>query len=321
MTTGIAVVGAGLIGGSIAWRQAQAGARVTLMDAGRFGGETSSAGAGMLSPGGEFEKPSAWLDMGLESMRLYPPFVEELKSETGLSIDFQVCGSHYLVEADAARRRAEFQRSMGVSVEVIEGGLRYPEDGLVDPGEVLRALRRACQARGVAIVENHRLAEIESGDHDALVIAAGAWSDQIRVTCQGRLVSLPAVKPVKGHLIGFDLAPGSLGPMLRRGHTYILQRASGFTVVGSTELQAGFDRTVNPAICAEIHHHAGELYPALRGTAPSKAWIGFRPYSPDGPHIRRVEGTNVWLAYGHYRNGILLAPWTARRVAGEILQA
>src|SRR5271170_4487201 len=118
MATEIAIAGAGLIGSSIAWRLAQAGAQVTLVDAGRLGGETSSAGAGMLSPGGEFEKPSAWLEMGIEGMRMYPQFVEELKAETGVSIDFQLCGSNYHVEPEAARRRAEFQRTKGIRVEI-----------------------------------------------------------------------------------------------------------------------------------------------------------------------------------------------------------
>src|SRR5271155_5812599 len=109
MATEIAIVGAGLIGSSIAWSLAQAGARVILVDAGGFGGETSSAGAGMLSPGGEFEKSSAWLDMGIEGMRMYPQFVQELTMETGVPIDFQLCGSDYFVESESAGRRAEFQ--------------------------------------------------------------------------------------------------------------------------------------------------------------------------------------------------------------------
>jgi glycine oxidase len=76
----VAIVGAGLIGTSIAWRLSQAGTQVTLFDAGRVGGEASSAGAGMLSPGGEFDRPSVWLDLGLEGLRLYPTFIDELRA-------------------------------------------------------------------------------------------------------------------------------------------------------------------------------------------------------------------------------------------------
>src|SRR5271154_5589062 len=108
--SGIAIAGAGLIGASIAWRLAQAGMRVSVFDAGSFGGETSSAGAGMLSPGGEFDRPSVWLNLGIESMRMYPSFVEELHEETGLPIDFQVCGCRdYIQDREQAQRRAAFQ--------------------------------------------------------------------------------------------------------------------------------------------------------------------------------------------------------------------
>jgi glycine oxidase len=129
---------------------------------------------------------------------------------------------------------------------------------------------------------------------------------------------LPQVKPIKGHLIGFDLEPGALGPMLRREHSYVLQRSNGFLIAGSTEEDVGFDRSINSTICEELHRRAAELWPALESARPSKRWIGFRPYA-EAPHIGRVGNTNVWLAYGHFRNGILLAPLTARRVSAEIL--
>src|SRR3984957_19148233 len=114
----VAIVGAGIIGGSSAWRLAQADVRVTLFDAGTLGGETSSAGAGMLSPGGEFEKPSVWFDLGIDSMRMYPAFVEDRRPATGVAVDFQISGSRQFVETESARRRAEFQTRAGVRVEL-----------------------------------------------------------------------------------------------------------------------------------------------------------------------------------------------------------
>ncbi len=318
----VLIAGAGLIGGAIAWRLAQAGASVTLADAGVFGGKTSSAGAGMLAPGGEFDKPSVWLDLGVEGMRLYPSFVEELQKESGVPVDFVQCGCMHFADVEPARVRAAFQSNRGIRVELRENGLFYPDDGFVDPGDLLRALRCACQRRGVAIEENQPLERIESAEHDAVVIAAGAWSSQIRVTHRGANIEQPPVKPVKGHLIGFDLAPGMLGPMLRRGHTYVLQRSNGFTLAGSNEQDAGFDSAVDPAICAQIHRQASDLFPPLAGMQPSKCWTGLRPYCPEPhtqPQIGRVAGTNVWLAYGHFRNGILLAPLTAARISAQVM--
>jgi glycine oxidase len=318
MTSSIVIVGAGLIGGSIAWRLAQRGAQVTLADAGTFGGETSRAGAGMLSPGGEFETPSRWLDLGAEGMRLYPDFVAELAEESGVPIDFARCGSKHFTDPASAKRRAELQSAAGIRVNVTPEGLFYPDDAYVDPNDMLRALRRVCETRGVAIAERRAMTEIESTEFRAVVISAGAWSSKIRVTHAGRILELPPVEPVKGHLIGFDLAPGSLGPMLRRGHDYILQRSNGFTIAGSTEEHADFDRTVDMGVCAGIHQRAAALWPVLAEKHPGAQWIGFRPFSSEGPHIRRVEGTNVWLAYGHFRNGILLTPLTAGAIAGQI---
>jgi glycine oxidase len=187
----------------------------------------------------------------------------------------------------------------------------------VDPNDLLRALRAILPRREVRIVENNPIVSIQSHDSDAVVIAAGAWSNHIEVRHGDRRIELPAVRPIKGHLIGFNLLPGTLGPMLRRGHTYVLQRASGFTIAGSTEEDVGFDRTIDPQICEDIHRRAAELWPPLAQATPSKRWIGFRPFS-ETPHIGRVANTNVWLAYGHFRNGILLAPLTARRIADEI---
>jgi glycine oxidase len=315
----VVIVGAGLIGGSIAWRLSQSGVAVTLADAGTFGGETSSAGAGMLSPGGEFETPSHWLDLGVEGMRLYPGFVKELAGDSGVPIDFALCGSKHFVDPESARRRAELQSAVGIRVDVTPDGLFYPDDGFVDPTHLLRALRAVCERRGVEIAERRAMPEIHADQFRAVVIAAGAWSSRIRVIHRGRVLDLPLVEPVKGHLIGFNLTPGSLGPMLRRGHDYVLQRSNGFTIAGSTEEHADFDRTVDLTVCEQIQHRAAALFPALASVRPSARWIGFRPFSPEGPHIRRVDGTNVWLAYGHFRNGILLAPLTAGRIAAEIM--
>ncbi|HEY2843278.1 MAG TPA: FAD-dependent oxidoreductase [Bryobacteraceae bacterium] len=285
MSREVLIIGGGLIGSAIAWRLAQQGARVSIADAGNLGGEASPAGAGMLAPRAEFAKPSVWLDLGVESLRLYPPFIEELHNETGIDTDFRM-----------------FQ----------------PEDGIVDPAALLRALRCACEKRGVRILREH-VSSVDPQEHQAVVIAAGAWSNQIRVAG----IALPAVVPIKGHLIGFQLEPGALGPVRRQGETYVLQRSSGYLIAGSNEQDIGFENTVDDAICEDIHRRAAQLFPPLERATPVHRWIGFRPrcVAADAPLLGRVANTNVWLAYGHYRNGILLTPVTAQRVSQEITAA
>ncbi len=318
----ITIAGAGIIGASIAWRLAQAAAAVRLLDAGRVGAEASWAGAGMLAPGSEFLRKSQWTELALESLDLYPAFVEELRQESGAAIDYRASGA---IESPASpedwpgmRERANFQRAFGLACEIGDGELRYPRDAIVDPREVTNALAEACRRRGVEIREHTPLTRYDT-EGAPLVIAAGAWSGSIEITEHGKSVPLPETVPVKGHLLGYRLDPGTLTTILRRGHTYVLQRSNGYTLAGSNEERIGFDRTVDGRAVADIAGRAANLCPLREGRTPDEAWCGFRPQTATGTlALGRVEGASVWLAYGHYRNGILMAPSTARRIADEL---
>jgi glycine oxidase len=315
----VLIAGGGLIGSSIAWRLAQQGINVVVADAGDLGGEASPAGAGMLSPGAEAEHASAWLDLGVESLRLYGSFVEELRGETGLAIDYRRVGC-LVMDQQGRAARARLHASAGIRVEERADGLFYPDDALVDPLRLLKALRCAAEARG-ARFEKRRLSALDADQHAAVVVAAGAWSGALEVACGGQRVALPATVPVKGHLIGFAMPPGTVGPFLRRGTAYVLQRADGLVVAGSNEERVGFDTAIDDRVCRKLHEDAAALLPAIEGKRPARRWIGFRPALAEGsgPRMERVKGTNVWLAYGHYRNGILLTPVTATRVSAEVV--
>ncbi|MDQ6663415.1 MAG: FAD-dependent oxidoreductase, partial [Acidobacteriota bacterium] len=327
----------GIIGMSIAWRLARRRLQVMVLDTGAIGGEASWAGAGMLAPGGEIEQRSAWSDFALESLQLYPAFVEELESESGLKIDFRHSGAQDLAfneaEWDELTARAARQSALGIASSPIPGeqALFYPGDAIVDPRDVVQSLRCACLARGVEIREHEAVTRVEahrSGQdvdvHSArgrytagsAVLSAGAWSGSAPLFIDDRPCPIPRSFPIRGHLLGYELPPHSLGPILRHGHTYILQRASGFTIAGSSTENAGFNRDIDPAVVADIHRRAVRILPQLSNPTP---WLGFRPATESlTPEIGRVPNSNVWLAYGHYRNGILLAPATARRIARDI---
>ncbi|HZT34199.1 MAG TPA: FAD-dependent oxidoreductase [Bryobacteraceae bacterium] len=353
MSPDILVAGAGIIGTSIAWRLAQAGLRVCLLDAGKAGGEASWAGAGMLAPGGEVEDRSDWAEFALESRRLYPAFVAELAAESGCPIDFKELGAVEVAFAEAEWRalaeRARKQAVLGVSsrclspVELRErvpllgretaGALWFPDDALVDPRQVMRALTACCRGRGVEIREGVRVTYFTLSPREALletsagpltagaaVLAAGAWSGEIPVRVNGAERPIPESFPVRGHLLGYLLDPGSLGPILRHGQTYLLQRANGLTIAGTSSEQVGFDRRLDRGIVRDIARRACELLPRLRAAGEPQPWLGFRPATAGlHPEIRRIEGAPLWLAYGHYRNGILLAPATAQRVSRQII--
>jgi glycine oxidase len=226
------------------------------------------------------------------------------------------------------------------------GAMFYPGDAIVDPRDVMACLRVACERRGVRLKEGCAIREVEAGMggvraiHDdgaiaaeAVVIAAGAWSGLVRIRpapldpALAQAGALPGSIPARGHLIAYDLDPGQLGPIRRHRQTYLLQRSSGELVAGTSEERVGFERGVDPAIAADIAGRAARLLPLLAGREPARRWTGFRPalagsggHAGEAPEplIGRWGGSALWLAYGHYRNGILLAPATAAQLAAEI---
>lgn len=328
------IAGAGIIGLSCGWRLAQRGYRVTIFDARKVACEASWAGAGMLAPGGEVEAASPLATMALSSLAQYPDFVSELHEATGLSIDYQRCGAMELAlteeEAEALDARAAFQRGLGIPSEPATyngsvSAMFFPNDQVVAPRDVTNALRIACLRAGVVIRENEAVTQVipdgsgvrtTAGEYrdDGVIIAAGAWSS-------GILAKGPVTIPVRGHLISYAIGRKLLGHILRHNGTYLLQRRGGVVIAGSSTEHVGFDRDVDENIVQNIHHRASQLMPSLAALTPAERWNGFRPGVADGnPVIGRIEGTSIWTAFGHYRNGILLAPETARRITQMVTQ-
>lgn len=323
------VVGGGIIGLSCAWRLAQRGLSVTVFDARETGAEASWAGAGMLAPGGEVVEDTPQGQMAIRSLRLYPDFVTELLEATGRAIDFRRSGALEIAltdnEAGLMAARAARQAQLGIRSEMAmhTGAVAarfYPDDAVVNPREVTAALLEACRKAGVLIRSHEPVTEIlhagrgvrtAQGTYtdDATLLAAGAWSSRL-------WPGLPVSMPVRGHLIGYAAQPDLLGPILRHGNTYLLQRTNGLLIAGTSTEHAGFNRTLDGEIIADIRQRSCSLLPALWEVPVVERWNGFRPgIEGDIPLIGRVTGTSLWTAFGHYRNGILLAPDTALRIA------
>ncbi len=340
-----ALIGGGIIGCTIAWRLAQRGQKVVLFEKNRLGKEASWAAAGMLSPGGELDQELHLAAFYLESRRQYPAFVAELVQESGLAIDFQECGALDLAyteqEWEHLKTRAEKQRAGGiqsrelssdkvkvfsphVQTENLVGALFYPDDAVVAPRELLNALRVACSKNGVDLREETVVSEIEvvnngvlvNGEHFATaILAAGAWSGSIPVK---GVAPIPASEPVKGHLLGFELQLGACPTIVRHEHIYIFQRGSGMVVVGASMENVGFERTVDSAVSEKLRQDVMRFVPVLERLQPVDVWIGFRPKAA-ALQLGRWQESNLFLAYGHFRNGILLAPATASRIVGEMM--
>ncbi len=203
----------------------------------------------------------------------------------------------------SARMYPEWVKRLGGQIDFVAGGEAF--DGHVDPRDLLRELTARVR------VEEREVQGLDELQGEQVVVCAGAWAS--------RLAGVPEVEPVKGYILAWDgLPPGQLRGIVREGHTYILQRLSGRIIVGSTEERIGFDAGVDAARVEELRQRAVALVPELGGLPVSDVWFGFRPAAAgDVPVLRRLD-ERVVLAYGHYRNGILLAPWTARWVADEI---
>jgi glycine oxidase len=350
----VIVAGGGVIGASIAWRLARDRLRVLLLDAATVGSEASSAAAGMLAPGGEFDEPGL-LEFATRSLTRYPDFIAEVESDSGLAVEFRHTGAVQIAltpaEIEPLSERAASQRAAGIPSYVLTraelrelvpavredaaGGIRYTNEAIVDPMALIRALRAACLARGVSVQENSRVASIAADVRGArvcipgqllqarhTVLAAGAWTGGVQVSVNDQPCAFPRSFPVKGHLLGYRLAPGSLPITLRHHHTYLLQRADGFTIAGSSTEHAGFDRDIHDKIVSDIAARAATLVPALGAHQPQTVWTGLRPaIDAPAPQIGRVRDSRLWLAYGHYRNGILLAPGTADRISRDLAAA
>ena len=347
----VIIVGGGIIGASIAWRLARNQFRVLLVDAAKIGAEASSAAAGMLAPGGEFDQQSPLLDFALRSFAGYDRFVDALEAESGLRVQLQHTGAVQLAfsaaELESLTRRAASQRAADIPSTVLArdelralaplvstgaiGAVHYTDERILDPRVLITAIRAACLARGVVIAEESRVLSIDADgtgtrvslenrniDAPFAVLSAGAWSGAMNVSINKQPAPLPRSFPVKGHLLGYRLPPRSLAATVRHDHTYVFQRFDGFTIAGSSTEEVGYDRTIDPKIVSEIAARAASLVPALALREPESAWIGFRPATDTAPHIGRLASSRLWLAYGHYRNGILLAPATCDQICQEI---
>lgn len=301
----------------------------------------------MLAPGGEYDEDSPALGFGFASRRLYHSFIEELQRETGISVDFQENGALELAysagELTALEEKAARQQPLGIPSKALDvarvrafwprirqedlrGARFYPEDAIVNPREMTEALRAACVALGVKFSETVRVNSVQiEGDateihtegapilFEAAVIAAGAWSSGIEVM---GVPPIPASKPIKGHLIGYHQPEQTCSTIVRHRDVYALQRANGLLIVGASVEDVGWDRTLRSDIVEHLSSAAAGIFPHLAETTPTEVWTGFRPGGT--LEVGAWHSPRLWLAYGHYRNGILLAPWTARKLADEI---
>lgn len=338
------VVGGGVIGCSISLELARSGLQVTVVDRGGLGAEASTAAAGMLAPQGEASGPGPMLDAMLRSRAMYPQWAAQLEAASGLTVGYLPSGllqvafdeaQVHALEAQVAWQRASGLRAEWLSasqaraqVPALSGEAQaaalFEDDHQVDPLRLMPALieaaRRASVSFQVADVKGLASSigrvtgvEVEGGllYADVVVVAAGPWS--------GQFIS-ETVKPARGQMAELRLEAPVFSHMLKTSGGYLVPRADGRVIAGSTVELVGFDKGVTSEGVEAILRVARRLVPALGGVEVHSTWAGLRPLCDDAlPILGEGAMAGVVVATGHFRNGILLAPLTARTV-GQIVR-
>jgi glycine oxidase len=354
----VIVVGGGLIGGSIAFDLAAQKIRVALIDRQQPGREASWAAAGMLSPGPDSPEALPLVPLAKESLRMYPDFVRAIEDASGLSAAFAqggafeiFCGPAGVGDRDKLLSRYSELGLVAESVAIgsaraVEPAISFesravvwlPDEATVDPRLLVNATIAAAKNSAAEILSGHAVNSIltEGGrctgvvaggqkiSADQVVIAAGCFCGGI-VEGAGEsavdIVRYAPTHPVRGQMMAMRSAELKLQRVLRSERGYIVPRADGRIIAGSTLESVGFTKGNTPEGLRQIFEAAVELAPALKNAEIVETWSGLRPDTPDHlPIIGPTDIPGLLIATGHYRNGILLAPVTARLIREWIVE-
>ncbi len=346
----VVIVGGGVIGCAIAYNLSKGGAQAIVLDRGEIAGQASGAAAGMLIPPSESVSPGPFRDLCLASLALYPDLVPAIEAESGIDVQYLASGILLTAEtagrAQAMKAYARWQQGLGRDVQWVEGetlralepglsrkvlGAAYsPDDRHVNPGLLTQAFARAATAAGAEVLpgvavtgfvrRRGRVTGVRTGEGgigaDAVILAAGSWTNMVGEKLG---VGIP-VRPVRGQMLAYRST--AIRHIVWGDDGYLVPKAGGFIFAGATVEDVGFRAATTRSGLARLRRMASGLVPALRYAEVASEWAGLRPGSPDGlPIIGRLPGwENVYVATGHFRNGVLLAPVTGWLVSQLVLQ-
>jgi glycine oxidase len=344
----VVIVGGGVIGLSVARELALRGHSVLVLDRGNPRDATSWAAAGMVAPQSEADAPNPFFEFCLASARLYRDWTKHLQEESGIDPEFTPSGLIFVASTEEAlcrlRRAAEWQKAAGLTAELLSpedvhrmeprvtlpllGAVLLDEECHVTPRLLLESLNGSCAAKGVEIRSGVRVLEVtrangrvtgvktstEVIDATHVVVASGVYSPEI----EGLHPTIP-LTPRKGQILSLATQGPVFQRMIRWEHAYLVQRRNGELIVGATNEDVGFDRSLTPAGVGGLLERARQLSSHFEGMPIHDMWTGLRPATPDGlPVVGNAAVEGLVYATGHYRNGILLAPITAACVAALV---
>jgi glycine oxidase len=351
----ILIIGGGVIGMGLARELAKNGAgKVALIERGALGAEASSAAAGMLSPQAEAEERTPYFDLCYESRGLYDAFAADLEAETGIAVNLETSGTLNLSYTENDSKKLDkiyaWQQAAGFPVErltreeilklephispAIREGLFFPRDAQVDNRRLVAALAASIKKFGVEVFENTRVTELltengkicgaqtDKGDFYApmVVLATGAWTSFIKHPVTNS--PLVDVKPVRGQMIAYQPGEKLFERVIYTSAGYAVPRIDGRILIGATVEDAGFEKLLTADGVDSLINCARMISPGFEGLEIADKWCGLRPRTTDNyPILGQYNDLgNLFVATAHYRNGILLAPLTAKLMCDLVLK-
>jgi glycine oxidase len=330
------VIGGGIIGLSLSIELRKQSLTVLVVERGEPGREASHAAGGMLVDC-LLETPPALQPLATVSARMYPQFAHELEVESGMKVDLRDQGTILFSSAAHLSEPALQAATLPAPLAELEPALAdfnrpafYLRERSVDPRALTAAALTAAKRRGVDISSGEEVTAVNlSGGRVAGVVTtktsfhapkvvncAGAWSGQIAPH------AFPT-RPVKGQMLCLaSPSPSLLKYVVRSPEVYLIPRSDGRILVGATVEEAGFDKRTDVTTIQRLHRAAVALVPELRNAKILEDWAGLRPGTPDASPILGPTATpGYYVATGHFRDGILLAPVTAQVMAEVITEA
>ncbi|MBF0417331.1 MAG: glycine oxidase ThiO [Magnetococcales bacterium] len=346
----VVIIGAGVMGCACAHRLAEAGFGVTLLEKSIPGAESSAAAAGILGAQSEVAAPGPFFELCLASRTRFRDYARELTALSGVAVGYEDAGVLEVAldpaEGRLSAARAEWMLDRGLRVEILDrdqarelesaltdrmvGALHFPDDHWVDPVALSAALASAAARLGVTFRSGERVRAIRVVDGGVVgvetdggfiaagrvVVAGGAWSSEIA----GMPALRTSIRPVAGQIIQVESRPPRFRHVVYGYKGYVVPRADGRVLMGSTLEDRGFDKAVTLGGLHRVSGMAIEMVPGLANARYSNSWSGLRPATADNlPLLGATSVAGLFVAAGHYRNGILLTPITAEVIRDLML--
>jgi len=343
----VIIVGAGIIGLSIAFELQNQGKKCVIIDPREPGSEASWAAAGMLAPQIETKAPNPSWVLGRYSRNLYSSWIEKLRTHSDIDPNLQTEGAALFIspeeQAQTVTSDYQWQKDEGESVDCVRArqilpdakakdALFFANEAQVEPRLLCQLLIEACQSIGVQFRVGQSVSSLVRMDKkicgvktaretflaENIIICAGSWTQLI----DGVPLQKQRVFPVRGQMMSVTINNKERLPLLTNHKVYIVPRLNGCAVIGSTEENVGFKRGTTIEGLTKLYEEAKTIWPQLANAEILDTWSGFRPASSDKlPLIGPCHEPGLFLATGHFRNGILQAPATAQIISSYIGEA